>query len=164
MNKIFVQYATSWGRVSVYSALYILDTCLKKKKKTKVTDKKYGQILKRILGWIRMIFFSMMWKPETIKKQIDKFNFVLSHFSHVWFYVTSWAVACQPPLSMGSSRQEYWSGLPYPSPGDLPNPGIKPESRTLPALVEGFFTTSATWEALFNYKHQYSILTHIYGI
>ena len=59
MNKIFVQYATSWGRVSVYSALYILDTCLKKKK-TKVTDKKYGQILKRILGWIRMIFFSMM--------------------------------------------------------------------------------------------------------
>lgn len=54
MNKIFVQYATSWGRVSVYSALYILDTCLKKKKKTKVTDKKYGQILKRILGWIRI--------------------------------------------------------------------------------------------------------------
>ena len=40
--------------------------------------------------------------------------------------VTSWTVACQAPASMGFSRQEYWSGLPFPSPGDLPNPGIKP--------------------------------------
>ena len=41
---------------------------------------------------------------------------------------TPWTVACQAPLSMGFSRQEYWSGLPFPSPGDLPNPGIKPKS------------------------------------
>ena len=47
--------------------------------------------------------------------------------------VTPWAVACQDPLSMGFSRQEYWSGLPFPSPGDLPNPRIKPGS---PALQE----------------------------
>ena len=64
VNKIFVQYGTSWERVSVYSALYILDTCSKnkqtKKQKTKVTDKKYGQILKRILAWRRVIFLSMM--------------------------------------------------------------------------------------------------------
>ena len=46
-------------------------------------------------------------------------------------------VACQAPLSMGFSRQEYWSGLPVPSPRDLPNPGIKPES---PALAGGLFT------------------------
>ena len=44
------------------------------------------------------------------------------------------------------SRQEYWSGLPFPSPGDFPNPGIEPSSLTSPALAGGFFTTSATWE------------------
>ena len=45
----------------------------------------------------------------------------------------SWTVACQAPLSMGSSRQEYWSGLPFPSPGDLPDPGIKPRSAAMQA-------------------------------
>ena len=50
----------------------------------------------------------------------------------------------QAPLSMGFTRQEYWSGLPRPSPGDLPDPGIKPESPISPALAGGFFTTSAT--------------------
>ena len=47
--------------------------------------------------------------------------------------VTPWTVACQVPLSMGFSRQEYWNGLPFPSPGDLPNPGIKPRSPALQA-------------------------------
>ena len=46
---------------------------------------------------------------------------------------TPWTVACQAPLSMGSSRQEYWSGLPFPSPGDLPDPGIEPRSPALKA-------------------------------
>ena len=46
---------------------------------------------------------------------------------------SSWAVACQTPLSMEFSRQEYWSGLPLPSPGDLPDPGIKPRSSALQA-------------------------------
>ena len=54
---------------------------------------------------------------------------------------TLWTVACQAPLSMGFSRQEYWSGLPCPPPGDLPNPGIEPVSLTPPALAAGFFTT-----------------------
>ena len=48
---------------------------------------------------------------------------------------------------MGFSRDEYWSGLPCPPPGDLPNPGIEPESLMFPALAGRFFTTSATWEA-----------------
>ena len=48
---------------------------------------------------------------------------------------------------MGFSRQEYWSGLPSPPPGDLPNPQIEPTSLMSPALAGGFFTTSATWEA-----------------
>ena len=49
---------------------------------------------------------------------------------------------------MGFSRQEYWSGLPGPPPGDLPDPGIKPEFLMSPALEGGFFTTSTPWEAL----------------
>ena len=53
--------------------------------------------------------------------------------SGVRFFVTPWTVAHQAPLSMVFSRQEYWSGLPFPSPGDLPNPGIKPRSPTLQA-------------------------------
>ena len=55
--------------------------------------------------------------------------------------------ACQAPLSMGFSRQDYWSGLHCPSPGDLPNPGTEPESLMSSALAGGLFTTSATWEA-----------------
>ena len=47
--------------------------------------------------------------------------------------MTSWTVAYQAPLSMGFSRQEYWSGLPFPSPGDLPDPGIEPRSPALQA-------------------------------
>ena len=72
---------------------------------------------------------------------------VLSHFSHVWLFTTLWTVACRDPPSMGLSRQEYWSELPGPPPGDLPNPGIQPASLKSPALAGGFFTTIATWEA-----------------
>ena len=58
---------------------------------------------------------------------------VLSCFSRVRFFETLWTVACQAPLPMGFSRQEYWSGLPFPSPGDLPDPGIKFASLALQA-------------------------------
>ena len=58
-----------------------------------------------------------------------------------------WTIAHQVHLSMGFSRQEYWSGLPCPSPGNLPEPGIEPASLMSPTLAGGFFTTSATWEA-----------------
>ena len=56
-------------------------------------------------------------------------------------FVTPWAVAGQVPLSMGFPRQEYWSGLPFPSPGDFPDPGIEPKSLISPALAGRFFTT-----------------------
>ena len=72
---------------------------------------------------------------------------VLSHFSHVRLFVTPRTVAHQAPLSMEFSRQEYWSGFPCPPPGDLPDPGIEPESLMSPALASGFFTPSAIWEA-----------------
>ena len=54
---------------------------------------------------------------------------------------------------MGFSRQEYWSGLPFPSPRDFPDPGIKPASHMSAALAGGFFTTSATWEAPFSNEY-----------
>ena len=61
--------------------------------------------------------------------------------SCILLFATSWTVAHQAPLSMEFSRQEYWSGLPFPTPGDLPDPGIKPTSLESPALAGGFFTT-----------------------
>ena len=62
--------------------------------------------------------------------------------SRVQLFATPWTVTHQAPLSMGFSRQEYWSGLPLPSPGDLPNPGIEPRSPallvdSLPAKPQG---------------------------
>ena len=66
---------------------------------------------------------------------------MLSHSVISDSFEIPWAVAHQAPLLIGFSRQEYWSGLPIPSPGNLPNPGIKPESSVAPALAGGFFIT-----------------------
>ena len=71
---------------------------------------------------------------------------MLSHFSSVRLSVTPQTIANQTPLSMGFSTPEYWTGLPFPSPGDLPNPGIEPRSLMSSALAGGFFNTSTTWE------------------
>ena len=64
-------------------------------------------------------------------------------------FATPWTVACQAPLFIGFLRQEYWSGLPFPSPGDLPNPGLK---LTSPALAGRFFTPEPPG------KHNYNII------
>ena len=79
-----------------------------------------------------------MWleKENEISENAGGFTSCVS-LSRVQPFGIPWTVAHQAPLSMGFSRQEYWSGLPFPSPGDLPSPGIKPES---PALADGFFT------------------------
>ena len=61
--------------------------------------------------------------------------------------MTAWTVACQPLLSMEFSRQEYWSGLLFSSPGDLPDPVIESVSLVSPALAGGVFTSRATLEA-----------------
>ena len=58
---------------------------------------------------------------------------VLSHFSPVHLFAISWTVACQASLSMDFSRQEFWSWLPFPTPGDLPDPGTEPASLAFPA-------------------------------
>ena len=72
---------------------------------------------------------------------------VLSHFSCVQLSVTLWTAARQAPLSTGFSRQEYWSALPHPPPGDLPDPGIEPTILMSPALAGRFFTTRDIWKA-----------------
>ena len=75
------------------------------------------------------------------------FSCMLTLFSHAQLFVILWTVACQVPLSMGFSRQEYWGGLLCPSPGDLPESGMESTSLRPPALASGFFTPGATWEA-----------------
>ena len=69
---------------------------------------------------------------------------ILSLFSHIQFFVTLWAAAHQTPLSMRFSRQEYWSGLSCPPPGDLLDPGIEVTSLMSHALAGGLFTTNDT--------------------
>ena len=76
--------------------------------------------------------------------------------SHVQLFATLWTVAHQAPLSREFPRQEYWSGLPFPSPGDLPDPGVEPVSPVSPALAGGFFTTRATCETLSNFQKTFS--------
>ena len=83
---------------------------------------------------------------------------VLNHFSRVRLFVTPWTGARQVSLSMGFSRQDYWSGLPFPSPGDLPNPEIEPTSPLSPAWAGRFFTASPSWEA-----HITCVLLHDQG-
>ena len=61
-------------------------------------------------------------------------------------FTTSWTVACRAPLSMGFPRQEYWSGLPSPPPGDLPDPKIEPTFPVSSALAGEFFYHCTTWE------------------
>ena len=92
----------------------------------------HGILQARILEWVA-ISFSDAWKWR---------------LSRVRLLAIPWTAAYQAPLSMGFSRQGYWSGCPFPSPGDLPNPGIEPVSLMSPALAGDFFTSSTTWEAL----------------
>ena len=70
---------------------------------------------------------------------------LLSHFSHVQLCVTPWTIARQAPLSMGSSREEYWSGLPCPPPGDLTNPGAEPSSLLSPVLADRLPVRGHKW-------------------
>ena len=79
----------------------------------------------------------------------DLFRLHAQLLSRVWLFATPWTSAHQASLSMRFPRQEHWSGLPCPPPGDLPDPRIEPASLVSPALAGGFFTTSATWKALF---------------
>ena len=91
-------------------SLYYKGFIVKKYRSRKVNKNKYT------LGWI-----------NCLKEK----NHVKVLLSHVWLFTRPWTVAHQTPLSVKFFRQEYWSGLPFPSPGDLPDPGIEPGSPTL---------------------------------
>ena len=85
--------------------------------------------------WVRNL-----WKVRADINTWENFTCVLSCFSHVQLFATQWTIARQALLSVGFSRHEYWSGLPCPSPGDLPNSGTEPMSLTSPSLAGMFFT------------------------
>ena len=77
--------------------------------------------------------------------------------SHVWPFATLWTIVHQALQFMGFLRQEYWSGLPFPSPGYLPNPGIKLVSLAFPSLADRFFTSEPPGKPLppFSGNHQF---------
>ena len=88
------------------------------------------------------------WGTEKHDQLFSKLGYVLvcaQSLCRVRLFVSPWTVARQAPLSMGFPRQEYWSGLQFPSPRDLPNPGIEAASPVSLALVGGFFTARAIW-------------------
>ena len=119
-----------------------VSTRKKRQKRRGITTEKEAknQFFNRKHGW-------PLEKPKRIYSYIIRLSsksflniniIVVQSLSHVWFFVTLWTVACQAPLSMEISRQEYWSGLPFPSPGDLPDPETEPMAS---ALAGRFFTT-----------------------
>ena len=75
-------------------------------------------------------------------------------------FVTPWTVARQAPLYVGFPRQEYWSGLPFPSLGDLPDPRIEPTSLVSPALVGGFFTTEPPGKPEYRTSESCSVMSN----
>ena len=78
-----------------------------------------SQTLPVYLGTLESVFRYLAWGNKLLM------SVSMKSLSRVWLFATPWTVARQAPLSMGFSNQEYWSGLPFPSPGDLPNPGIE---------------------------------------
>ena len=86
-------------------------------------------------------------RPTPLPTHLHLCTCVLSRFGRVQLCVTPWTVALQAPLCMGFSREAYWSGLPFPPPGDLPDPGIKLMSLMSPAFAGGFFTANTTTQS-----------------
>ena len=85
--------------------------------------------------------FFHLWNSWVIRALLLYVPSCAQSLSRVWLFVTPWTAAHQAPLSIESSRQDYRSRLPFPTPGDLPNPGMEPESLVSPVLAGGFFTT-----------------------
>ena len=84
--------------------------------------------------------------------------------SHVQLFAAAWIVTCQAPLSMGFSRQEYWSGLLCPPPGDLPDPGIEPTSPVSPALQADSLPDKPSSGMFTTLSHSYLFLARIFKI
>ena len=143
----------------------------------------HGILQARILEWVLQGFFQtqgsnlnilslLHWQVVSLPLVPPGKPLYLTtrHFSRVRLCATVWSVACQVPLFMRFSRQEYWSGLPFPSPGDLPDPGIELMS---PILAGGFFTTEppgkplgyyAQWEKKKSQKDKNWMISLIWSI
>ena len=96
-----------------------------------------AQMVKRLSTMRETRVLSLGWE-DPLEKEMAIHSCVLcvlSCFSRVRLFATPWTIACQAPLFMGFSRQQHWSVLPFLSPGDLPDPGIKPVSLVSPALA-----------------------------
>ena len=130
-----------------YHGAQFLSTC--ETRKQVITSKEQRQDKHRIKVMDFVIPKGRKWQEEISHQMISESNrsnsiVVVQSLSHVRFFATLRTVACQALLSMEISRQEYWSGLPFPSPGYLPNPGIKPTS---PAFAGRLFTAQPPGKA-----------------
>ena len=116
-----------------------------------------------ILTWY-IILQSCFYLCSNVNHSIQNYtctlkNICITVYEHAkllqWFWLleTPWTAGCQAPLCMRFSRQQHWSGLLCSQLGNLPNPGIKLKSLMSPALAGGFFTTTATWEAIYYIYH-----------
>ena len=90
-------------------------------------------------------YFHIKFHPWSYLPALSHSTLMLSHFSHVQLFATPLTAACQIPLSIGFSRQEYWNRLPCLPSGDLPHSGMEPTSFMFPTSAGGFFTTSSTF-------------------
>ena len=136
---------------------------------TELTELNWGLLHSYFMVWlfwynvfsVHVNFLS--WKCQIFNKIFSVYQEVwhVCVLSHVQHCVIQWTVACQAPLSMGFSKQEYWSRFPFPTPGDLPNPGIKRMSLVSPTLAGGFFN-SVPLSFLYHWSpwhHTYTYLT-----
>ena len=107
------------------------------------------------VSWSIITRYSVIWWLSDwtgLKENKNHINLTAYVLSCVRLFVTPWTVACQAPLSMEFSMQEYWSWLPFPLLRGLPDPEIKPLSLASPALVGGFFTTVPPWKPYYSWK------------
>ena len=149
-------FFTNWA---IREALRVAKTFLKKKK-----NKVLGPSLLYIKSYYKSMVSNTVWY---------RYMCMLSHFTHVQFFVTPCTVAYEAPLFMGFCRQEYRSGLPFSSPGDLPNPGIEPASLVSPALAGRFFAIVPPGKHWYRYRDSHidqwnwtkcpKVELHIYG-
>ena len=126
--------------------LFILSLCVPKRSPLIIAEKHLLTLLLPIREFQNNTFWTKMrLKQSPLSSELLKAPWVhacmLSCFTRVQLFVTPWTVACQAPLSMGFSRQEYWSKLSCLLPGDLPDSRMEPMSLTSPALAGRFFTT-----------------------
>ena len=131
-----ISYATPWNE----------STWIKK-------DKSFSLVEENIYIRIKHSFIHLLKNNKHLRSDNNVLSSILSttcmlsHFSCVRLFGTLWTVAHHAPLSMGFSRQEYWSEMPCPPPGDLPDPGIKPASPVSPVLWADSLPTELPGEA-----------------